>query len=191
MPKRRKATSHSKRGQLDGRWPPPKKSTERSRSSLPGRDGSRKSISTRTRKSTEGIPESNLEETFHRYWVAHFPSFTPTLQYKFHPERQWRFDFAFVQLKIAIEIQGFGEGHNSYLGMTKDYEKHNEAVRHGWRILYFMSCHLEPTTIAETCHEIIQTLLGKPYVAKGINSRRFEPTIDQGRRRLIEGFNSE
>lgn len=191
MPKRRKKTSHSGRGQSDGRWPPTKKSTERSRSALPGRDGSRKSISTRTPKATQGIPESELEEKFHNYWLKHFPLFTPVLQHKFHPERQWRFDFAFPALKIAIEIQGYGGGHNSYAGMVKDYEKHNEAVRYGWKILYFMSCHLEPNSIEETCHEIQQTLLGKPYVVKGISARKFEPTIDAGRRRLTEGFASE
>jgi len=30
----------------------------------------------------------------------------PTPEYRFHATRRWRFDYAFVQQKIAVEVEG-------------------------------------------------------------------------------------
>ena len=63
----------------------------------------------------------------------------PTMlhQYRFHPDRKWAFDFAHVDTKVAIEIDGgefaFG-GHNRGAQMARDYEKRNEATLLGWRV---------------------------------------------------------
>ena len=61
-------------------------------------------------------------------------------EHRFHPTRMWRFDFANGSRKIAIEVQGGlwlkKGGHTSGKGVTRDIEKHNEAVRMGWIILY-------------------------------------------------------
>jgi very-short-patch-repair endonuclease len=59
-----------------------------------------------------------------------------TREYVFHPERKWRFDFAFPSVKLAIEIQGRGK-HQTIAGVRADCEKHNEALRLGWRVLWF------------------------------------------------------
>lgn len=77
---------------------------------------------------------------------------TPELEYRFHPERKWRFDFAweFKQLeshnhengewiRLALEVQGgiwIQGGHNRGAGLRAEHEKRNEAARLGWRILY-------------------------------------------------------
>lgn len=55
-------------------------------------------------------------------------------------ERKWRFDFAFVEEKIALEIEGgiwkgSVGGHTSGTGYTKDCEKYNTATVMGWKIL--------------------------------------------------------
>ena len=55
-------------------------------------------------------------------------------------ERRWRFDFAWVDAKLACEVQGgtyIGGGHNRGRGMRNDMEKRNEATLLGWRVLYF------------------------------------------------------
>lgn len=73
-------------------------------------------------------------------------------QYAFHPTRNWMFDFAWPADKIAIEVQGYGPGHNSLKGMANDYAKHNQALILGWKILYFMASDFlfinQPQTIA-------------------------------------------
>lgn len=59
-------------------------------------------------------------------------------EYKFHPTRKWRFDYAIVDLKIAIEIDGgvwINGRHNRASGYIKDMEKFNEAAKMGWIVL--------------------------------------------------------
>ena len=62
-------------------------------------------------------------------------------EYKFHPERNWRFDWAIPALKIAIEYEGGifmqKSGHTSANGMTKDAEKYNSAQELGWIVIRF------------------------------------------------------
>ena len=56
-------------------------------------------------------------------------------QYRFDPERRWRFDFAHPATKVAIEIDGgeFVQGaHSRGARMAADCEKRNEARLQGW-----------------------------------------------------------
>ena len=65
---------------------------------------------------------------------------TATLEYKFHPTRQWRFDFAFPEHKIAVEVEGgtwTNGAHSRGKHFEGDCEKYNEAVLLGWRVLRF------------------------------------------------------
>lgn len=61
-------------------------------------------------------------------------------EYKFHPVRKWRFDYAFPLYKIAVEIDGgiwnYGR-HNRARGYIADMEKFNEAAKLGWVVLKF------------------------------------------------------
>ena len=63
-------------------------------------------------------------------------------------ERRWRFDFAFVEEKIALEIEGgiwkgSVGGHTSGTGYTKDCEKYNTATGMGWRVLRVVSSQIK------------------------------------------------
>lgn len=83
----------------------------------------------------------SLEDRFHRVFLAKYPNLpSPQREYKFHPDRKWRFDFAWPLQKVAVEIQGgsFISGkHSRGTQQHKDYEKYNNAALLGWRILYF------------------------------------------------------
>lgn len=61
-------------------------------------------------------------------------------EYKFHPTRKWRFDFAIPEYKIAIEIDGgvwnYGR-HNRAQGYLADMKKFNAAASLGWIVLKF------------------------------------------------------
>lgn len=64
----------------------------------------------------------------------------PEPEYRFHPDRKWRFDFAFIEQKLAVEIEGgaWSNGrHTRGAGFIGDMEKYNEAVVLGWKILRF------------------------------------------------------
>ena len=60
----------------------------------------------------------------------------PQREYLFHPERKWRFDFAFRSVMIAVEIEGRGR-HQSFGGFESDAEKYNAATEMGWAILRY------------------------------------------------------
>ena len=58
-------------------------------------------------------------------------------EYKFHPVRKWRFDYAIPERKIALEVEGgvwTGGRHTSSVGFMKDMEKYNTATLMGWRV---------------------------------------------------------
>lgn len=58
-------------------------------------------------------------------------------EYKFHPTRKWRFDYAIPEYKIALEVEGgvWTRGrHTSPKGFLNDIEKYNTATLMGWRV---------------------------------------------------------
>lgn len=63
----------------------------------------------------------------------------PDSEHRFHPERKWRFDFAWPERKVAIEVNGGGSRgrHNTVIGDTKDAEKLNAAQTLGWAVLQY------------------------------------------------------
>ncbi len=62
----------------------------------------------------------------------------PKTEYRFHPIRRFRFDIAYPELRIAVEVDGgqwkpFGGRHSR----NSDYEKRREAQRLGWLVVAF------------------------------------------------------
>ena len=65
---------------------------------------------------------------------------TPIAEYKFCPTRRWRADYAWIDEKVIVEIDGgiWTRGrHSRGYGMRKDNEKLNEAQKLGWRVFRF------------------------------------------------------
>lgn len=77
---------------------------------------------------------SAAEDALIAAWPKHIPA--PVREYRFHPERRWRFDAAWPSIKLAVEIDGRGR-HQTVVGARNDCEKANEAIRLGWRVLRF------------------------------------------------------
>lgn len=62
----------------------------------------------------------------------------PEPEFRFHPKRKWRMDYAFVPQKVCVEVEGgvYTQGrHTRGSGFMKDMEKYNEASAMGWRII--------------------------------------------------------
>ena len=101
-----------------------------------------------------------LEQSFLRHWKLCYPTLPmPTMQHHFHPERKWRFDFAWIEWKLAVEIQGGSfvqGGHNRGAQQAKDYEKQREAVRLGWRVLPFNT--LDMKDVVGVCDFVAEVL---------------------------------
>jgi len=61
----------------------------------------------------------------------------PVYEHRFHPTRKWRFDIAWVDSKVAIEVQGgiWTKGrHSRGKGQLNDMEKFNNAQLLGWTL---------------------------------------------------------
>src|SRR5204863_197784 len=68
-------------------------------------------------------------------------------EYRFHPVRRWRFDLAFLDKKIAFEVEGgtwIRGKHTHPIGYQKDCVKFNAAARLGWQVY-----RLTPSMITE------------------------------------------
>ena len=87
---------------------------------------------------------SNLEGQMALWLDATYPKLW-SQEYRFHPKRKWRFDFALPGRKVAIEIEGLtasGGRHQSIKGFSNDCEKYNRAAIMGWTVLRFTQKHL-------------------------------------------------
>ena len=91
-------------------------------------------------------------------------------EHRFHPTRRWRFDFAIVECKLAIEVEGitfYGKNKNGSMklgrhqtakGITGDLEKYDEAMRLGWNVYRCSQDMVKSGRAIETIE-----LLVKPY----------------------------
>lgn len=62
----------------------------------------------------------------------------PVAEHRFHATRKWRFDWAFLEAKVAVESEGgvWTNGrHTRGSGFLRDVEKYNTATIEGWRVL--------------------------------------------------------
>ena len=62
----------------------------------------------------------------------------PVKEHRFHPVRRWRFDYAWPDIMLALEVEGLtrdGGRHQRIAGYTKDTEKYNEALCLGWKVI--------------------------------------------------------
>lgn len=77
----------------------------------------------------------------------------PIAEHRFHPDRRWRFDYAWVDQKLAIEVQGgiWTRGrHTRGAALLKEWEKLNTAALMGWRILYCQPDDLLTSSFMDT-----------------------------------------
>ena len=82
---------------------------------------------------------SRLETKFALYWRG---LGGPELkrEFRFHAERKWRADFAHVESRTLIEVEGGifikgGGRHNRAAGFIADAEKYLEAFLDGWNVV--------------------------------------------------------
>lgn len=63
----------------------------------------------------------------------------PVPEYRFHPTRRWRWDWAWPEDKLAVEVNGgawVGGRHTRGAGYARDLEKWSAGAALGWRIIH-------------------------------------------------------
>ena len=95
---------------------------------------------------------SELERTWATYWsiIAHNdPPYKS--EYKFVPDRDWRFDVCWPDAAVYVELDGgtySGGRHVRGKGYRNDCEKQNRAVSEGWLPFRFTSDMLRDDPIS-------------------------------------------
>jgi len=82
----------------------------------------------------------SLEDYFYLLWRELQPNNMPKREYRFDSERRFRFDFAWLKEKIAVEIQGGTWCHGAHVRAKQyqiDCDKQNLATLQGWRVFCF------------------------------------------------------
>lgn len=88
---------------------------------------------------------SHLARSFETFW-RQLGGPDLTAEYRFHPTRRWRFDFAHVPSRTAFELDGGTFTHGRHVrgkGFSNDCEKINTAQLLGWRVFRFTADMLD------------------------------------------------
>ena len=84
----------------------------------------------------------------------------PEREYKFSPQRRWRFDFAWPDRMVAAEAEGghwSGGRHVRGAGFEKDCEKYNAAAAIGWRVYRFTAAMIRSGQAIAVLEEALDT----------------------------------
>lgn len=82
----------------------------------------------------------------------------PTREHRFHDTRKWRYDLAWIDKKIAVEVEGgvYIQGrHSRGAGMEADCDKYNAAQRLGWKVYRYTAKKIKS---GEAAQEIMEAL---------------------------------
>jgi len=85
----------------------------------------------------------------------------PKREHRFHPTRRWRFDFAWPERRLAVEVDGgtySGGRHVRPAGFEGDCEKHNAAMIADWRVLRFTAAMIRD---GRAVQQVIQLITDK------------------------------
>jgi very-short-patch-repair endonuclease len=83
----------------------------------------------------------------------------PVREFKFHPERKWRLDFAWTESKVALEIEGgtwINGRHTRGSGFEKDCEKYGHAALLGWRVIRVPSGWVKSGRALQMAEELLR-----------------------------------
>lgn len=102
---------------------------------------------------------SEGEALFNLHCKAH--GLQPVAEYVFAAPRRWRFDFCFVDERLAVEIEGgawSGGRHTRGAGFVGDMGKYNAAVILGYRVLRFTPEMVKSGVAIETVNSMMNRI---------------------------------
>lgn len=117
-------------------------------------------------------------------------------EFRFCPDRKWRFDFVVSGFLIAIECEGgifTNGGHTRGAGYEANIEKYNAAALLGWRVLRFSGDQIESgyalriIELAIADMRLLHELLGSFRLSPNVLSRSL-PDIPAFEKSSRSGF---
>ena len=99
----------------------------------------------------------------------------PKAEYRFLKKRRFRFDFAWPDRMMAVEVEGgvwSGGRHTRGKGYTRDLEKYNLATLHGWKVYRFTTQDVTSGTAISFMKNILinKTIMEESYedISRGL-----------------------
>ena len=93
------------------------------------------------------VKKAQQVDTLHSKVLAQLVGFPdPATELLFHPKHKWRFDYAWEEQKLALEVHGgihSGGRHTRGRGFVEDRAKMNEATLLGWTVLEVTPEHIK------------------------------------------------
>lgn len=89
----------------------------------------------------------------------------PDTEFKFHPERKWRADFAWPEAMVILEVEGatWTQGrHTRPKGYADDCEKYSRASLMGYTVLRATGEHIRSGAALEWLSEALSRFYGHP-----------------------------
>lgn len=115
--------------------------------------------SKRVKAAKEAKPPSALEVSLSKL-IADSELPLPCREFKFHETRRWRFDFAWPEFLVAVEVEGgvwTGGRHTRGVGFEGDCEKYAEALTAGWKVLRVTGKHIRSGRAMEWLRMLLVT----------------------------------
>ena len=84
------------------------------------------------------MSKKSASEAKLQHQISDFQLPEPDLEVTFCDDRKWRFDFAWPELMLAVEVEGGtwnGGRHTRPVGFENDCEKYNQAAIMGWTLI--------------------------------------------------------
>jgi very-short-patch-repair endonuclease len=110
------------------------------------------------RRAMRELEKTKYEDLLYRQIVAGSDLPDPVRQFRFHPDRRYRCDFAWPNHKLIVEIEGqiWNNGrHTRGSGFLKDCQKYNEAELMGYHVLRYPPELVEDMTALKQIIEFI------------------------------------
>lgn len=103
--------------------------------------------SPKAKSTANQVRKAQQVTTLHDKVLAQLVGFPdPATELLFHPKRKWRFDYAWEEQKLALEVHGgihSGGRHTRGRGFVEDRAKMNEATLLGWTVLEVTPEHIK------------------------------------------------
>lgn len=103
----------------------------------------------------------------------------PLQEFRFAAPRRWRFDYAWLSAKVALEVEGgiwTGGRHTRGKGYLKDIEKYSEAAILGWCVL-----RVTPKDLLSTGSVLVaRALIMRNYLAQDAEGLETMRTLAAG-----------
>ena len=107
--------------------------------------------------------QSQLEAEF-EFHIKALKLKQPVREHMFAKPRRWRFDFAWLDEKIAVECEGgiYSRGrHVRPSGFINDCDKYNTGTLLGWRVFRFTAEHIHRGDAVEMIRKALKQHKGK------------------------------